>query len=71
LPTRCRFIVTELGSDVDPFMLHLFAALAQQERSLISARTRASKRLRRGTKLGGWTAGSEASNGKPTNSRLA
>jgi DNA invertase Pin-like site-specific DNA recombinase len=34
------FVVAELGSDVDPFVLHLFAALAQKERSLISQRTR-------------------------------
>jgi len=32
--------VTELGSDVDPFVLHLFAALAQKERQLIALRTR-------------------------------
>jgi DNA invertase Pin-like site-specific DNA recombinase len=35
------FIVTELGADTDPFILHLFAALAQKERALISQRTRA------------------------------
>src|SRR4051794_38948939 len=29
-----------LGSDVDPFVLHLFAALAEKERALISTRTR-------------------------------
>lgn len=34
------FIVSELGSDVDPFVLHLFAALGQKERQLISQRTR-------------------------------
>jgi DNA invertase Pin-like site-specific DNA recombinase len=34
------FIVVELGADVDPFVLHLFAALAQKERALISQRTR-------------------------------
>lgn len=34
------FIVAELGSDVDPFVLHLFAALSQKERQLISQRTR-------------------------------
>ena len=59
---RVPFIVTELGSDVDPFVLHLFAALAQKERSLISARTKEGLKAAkaRGTKLGGWTAGSEA-----------
>jgi hypothetical protein len=37
---KVPFIVAELGSDVDPFVLHLFAALAQKERLLISSRTR-------------------------------
>src|SRR5438477_4444348 len=37
---RVPFVVAELGADVDPFILHLFAALAQKERSLISSRTR-------------------------------
>jgi DNA invertase Pin-like site-specific DNA recombinase len=35
------FVVTELGADVDPFMLHIYAALAQKERALISQRTKA------------------------------
>jgi len=34
------FVVAELGADADPFMLHLYAALAEKERSLISQRTR-------------------------------
>lgn len=34
------FVVAELGPDVDPFVLHLFAALAEKERALISVRTR-------------------------------
>src|SRR5215204_981850 len=38
---RVRFIVTELGSEADPFMLHLYAALAEKERALISERTKA------------------------------
>ena len=33
-------MVAELGTDVDPFVLHLFAALAEKEWSLISTRTR-------------------------------
>lgn len=37
---RVPFVVAELGADVDPFVLHLFAALAQKERSLIAERTR-------------------------------
>ena len=32
---RVPFIVTELGADVDPFMLHIYAALAEKERRLI------------------------------------
>jgi DNA invertase Pin-like site-specific DNA recombinase len=36
---RVQFIVAELGADVDPFILHLFAALAEKERTLISTRT--------------------------------
>ena len=39
---KVPFVVAELGSDVDPFVLHLFAALAEKERSLISTRTRQS-----------------------------
>jgi DNA invertase Pin-like site-specific DNA recombinase len=38
---RVPFVVTELGNDVDPFMLHIYAALAEKERRLISARTKA------------------------------
>jgi DNA invertase Pin-like site-specific DNA recombinase len=37
---RVRFMVAELGRDADPFMLHLYAALAEKERRLISERTR-------------------------------
>ena len=38
---RVPFIVAELGADADPFMLHLYAALAEKERRQISERTRA------------------------------
>ena len=37
---RVQFVVTELGADVDPFLLHLYAALAEKERRLISQRTK-------------------------------
>jgi len=37
---RVPFVVAELGTDIDPFVLHLFAALAEKERALISTRTR-------------------------------
>jgi DNA invertase Pin-like site-specific DNA recombinase len=38
---RVPFVVAELGADADPFMLHIYAALAEKERHLISDRTRA------------------------------
>src|SRR5271166_6426441 len=37
---RVPFIVAELGPDVDPFVLHLYAALAEKERRMISIRTK-------------------------------
>ena len=37
---RVPFIMAELGADTDPFMLHLYAALAEKERALISRRPR-------------------------------
>ena len=37
---RTPFIVAELGADADPFMLHLYAALAEKERAMISRRTK-------------------------------
>ena len=37
---RVPFIVAELGADTDPFMLHIYAALAEKERRLISERTK-------------------------------
>lgn len=51
---RVPFIVAELGADADPFMLHLYAALAEKERSLISQRTTAalSAAKARGVTLG-------------------
>jgi DNA invertase Pin-like site-specific DNA recombinase len=55
---RTPFIVAELGADADPFMLHLYAALAEKERRVISQRTRdalAAKKAQ-GVKLGGLNA---------------
>jgi DNA invertase Pin-like site-specific DNA recombinase len=51
---RVPFVVAELGVDADPFMLHLYAALAEKERALISARTSAALQARKaqGVKLG-------------------
>ena len=45
------FIVAELGTDVDPFVLHLFAAISQKERQLISQRTSDALAPRVGTGL--------------------
>lgn len=51
---RVPFVVAELGQDVEPFLLHLYAALAEKERSMISARTKAALEAAKakGTRLG-------------------
>ena len=51
---KVPFIVTELGADVDPFILHLYAALGEKERRLIAARTKAALAVKKaqGAKLG-------------------
>lgn len=51
---RVRFIVAELGANADPFILHLHAALAEQERAKISTRTKdaLARAKAKGTKLG-------------------
>ncbi len=51
---RVPFIVAELGADVDPFMLHIHAAVAEKERALIAKRTRDALQAKqaRGKKLG-------------------
>jgi DNA invertase Pin-like site-specific DNA recombinase len=52
---KTPFIVAELGADADPFMLHLYAALAEKERAMISRRTKdalAAKKAQ-GVTLGG------------------
>ena len=56
---KTPFIVAELGADADPFMLHLYAALAEKERRVISQRTKdalAAKKAQ-GVHLGGLNAG--------------
>jgi DNA invertase Pin-like site-specific DNA recombinase len=37
---KVSFIVADLGADTDPFMLHIYAALAEKERRMISERTK-------------------------------
>jgi DNA invertase Pin-like site-specific DNA recombinase len=51
---RVPFIVAALGKDVDPFTLHIYAALAEQERRLISRRTKEAlaEARSRGVRLG-------------------
>ena len=59
---RVPFVVAELGADADPFMLHLYAALAEKERRMISERTRAALASRKtnGANLGNPTNAAEA-----------
>lgn len=59
---RVPFIVAELGADVDPFVLHLYASLAEKERRLISERTKAALAVKKasGVVLGNRTNLTEA-----------
>jgi DNA invertase Pin-like site-specific DNA recombinase len=52
---RVPFVVAELGAEFDPFILHLFAALAEKERAMIATRTKAALAAAktRGVVLGG------------------
>ena len=71
---KVPFIVAELGADADPFMLHLFAALAEKERSLISQRTTAALAVKKanGAVLGNRTNLEEAqSKGAAANRKQA
>jgi DNA invertase Pin-like site-specific DNA recombinase len=64
---RVPFIVAELGRDAEPFMLHLYAALAEKERRLISERTKAALAVRKaaGGRLGNPININEAGRGRP------
>ncbi|MFG3593796.1 recombinase family protein [Bradyrhizobium sp. RDI18] len=52
---KVPFVVAELPGAA-PFLLHIYAALAEQERRMISARTKAAAAKARGVKLGSPTA---------------
>jgi DNA invertase Pin-like site-specific DNA recombinase len=54
MKSKIKFIVAQLGLEADNFQLHLFAALAQKERDLISTRTKAALQAKkaRGEQLG-------------------
>jgi DNA invertase Pin-like site-specific DNA recombinase len=51
---RVPFVVAELGPDIDPFILHIYAALAEKERAMISVRTKEAlaRAKARGVRLG-------------------
>jgi DNA invertase Pin-like site-specific DNA recombinase len=51
---KVPFVVAELGPEVDPFMLHIYAAVAEKERRMISERTRLAlaQAKARGVRLG-------------------
>jgi DNA invertase Pin-like site-specific DNA recombinase len=70
---RVPFIVAELGADADPFMLHIYAALAEKERGLVADRTRAALAAKKaqGAKLGNRTNLDEASAKGATANRAA
>lgn len=54
MDAKVPFIVASIGLAADPFMLHIYAALAEQERTMISQRTSAAlqKLKRNGVQLG-------------------
>jgi hypothetical protein len=54
MSARVAFRVAELGDDVDNFVMHIFVAVAEREREMISSRTKAALAAAkaRGVKLG-------------------
>jgi DNA invertase Pin-like site-specific DNA recombinase len=70
---RVPFVVVGLGADVDPFMLHIYAALAEKERKLISERTRAAlaSKKAQGAALGNRTNLAEAQEKGAASNRAA
>ena len=56
---KVPFVVAELGVQAGPFLLHIYAALAKQERRMISECTRAGLQAarKRGVRLGSKTIG--------------
>lgn len=57
MESKVPFIVAQLGKDADSFMLHLYAALSEKERELISTRTKAALQVlkEKGVQLGNRT----------------
>jgi len=66
-------VVVELGLDADPFMLHLYAALAERKRALTSRRIKAAlaQKKAQGVKLGGPRLADAAAKGSAANRAAA
>ena len=73
MANRVPFVVTELGADADPFMLHIYASLAEKERAQISERTKAALAAAkaRGVKLGSPTGAETIGNARAAKSEQA